>query len=171
MLVEGSCRNRKPISASSRGCLSGQGKVRFSREEDGKLLWLINEFGASNWEEIAGKMNSRSARQCRERYKQHLDPSLKQGEWSRSEDVSLLQLFEKYGNSWNLIAKHYEGRSRIAVRNRYFVIKRGIVNYCEKEGVAESRKETAETVKNEVDLFDEGAFEWLSDVEFYAGWR
>ena len=48
--------------------------------------------------------------QCRERWLNHLDPSLKKGEWSKEEDDILLRAQAKWGNSWTRIAELLPGR-------------------------------------------------------------
>ena len=48
--------------------------------------------------------------QCRERWANHLDPSLKKTAWSIDEDILLDQLQAKYGNRWSYIAPYLPGR-------------------------------------------------------------
>jgi hypothetical protein len=53
---------------------------RWTQEEDKLLLSLVNRFGTKDWCMIAlGALNNRTPRQCRERYKNHVKPSLRSG--------------------------------------------------------------------------------------------
>lgn len=98
---------------------------KFSPEEDAKLIHLVEAYkDAPHWRTIASKMNGKTARQCRERYGNYLNPKLKQSEWSRDEDEIILTYHEKFGNHWNKIASKLEGRTGNSVRNRWFILKR-----------------------------------------------
>lgn len=59
---------------------SGKGSVRkqaWTAEEDAKLLELVERHGPSNWSRIAADLPSRIGKQCRERWHNHLSPSVK----------------------------------------------------------------------------------------------
>ena len=43
-------------------------------EEDSKLISLVNQHGTLDWRHIASEMECRDAKQCRERWMNHLDP-------------------------------------------------------------------------------------------------
>jgi Myb-like DNA-binding domain len=53
--------------------------VQYNRSatEDAKLIGLVGQWGAKKWSNIASAMGTRSAKQCRERWVNTLDPSLK----------------------------------------------------------------------------------------------
>jgi hypothetical protein len=48
--------------------------------------------------------------QCRERWLNHLDPSINKGEWTEEEDQILLKAQAQWGNSWTKIAELLPGR-------------------------------------------------------------
>lgn len=54
-------------------------------EEDEKLAQLVHELGARHWSKIAEKMPGRRGKQCRERWFNHLDPTVKKEGWSHEE--------------------------------------------------------------------------------------
>ena len=105
-------------------------KDRFSVAEDSKLLKLVDKFtkaGKSDkidWSRIAKIMKNKTARQCRERWNNYLNPNLKQGEWTPEEDRLLLLKYNEIGTHWNVLAKSFEGRSGNNVRNRFLTLKR-----------------------------------------------
>ncbi|EAX90073.1 Myb-like DNA-binding domain containing protein [Trichomonas vaginalis G3] len=93
---------------------------RFSQAEDLLLKNLVEEAnGVVNWKDIASKMGTRSARQCRERYKNYLKPTIIKKNWTKDEDALILQKYQELGNKWESIARFLKGRSGSDTRNRY----------------------------------------------------
>lgn len=89
----------------------------WSPEEDRKLMELISIFGASNWVKISNSLNTRTPKQCRERYHQNLKPSLNRTPISAEEGELIEKLVAKHGKKWAEIARHLNGRSDNAVKN------------------------------------------------------
>lgn len=56
------------------------------------------------------KLKKRSAKQCRERWHNHLDPSIKKAPITIEEEVRIFGLYKQYGNKWARIAKELENR-------------------------------------------------------------
>lgn len=75
-------------------------KARFSLQDDKLLTAIIQSVGTSNWEMIASLMETRTARQCRERWTHYLSPTIQTKEWEPIEDSFLLTLVEKMGSKW-----------------------------------------------------------------------
>jgi len=97
----------------------------WSAEEDDLLKELIQN-GQKRWSEIAHRLNTdmhrglqvRSGKQCKERWNNHLNPSINRGEWTLEEDISLLELYQKLGNRWSLIARELPTRTESSIKNR-----------------------------------------------------
>lgn len=70
------------------------------------------------WTAIAIQLN-RSGVQCQARWSEVLDPSIKKGRWSASEDSSLVSLHNKHGSSWNKIAERMRVRTQRQCRSRW----------------------------------------------------
>lgn len=54
-------------------------------------------------------MPGRVGKQCRERYLNHLDPSLRHGPWTDEEEQLLLSLHARLNNQWAEIARQIPG--------------------------------------------------------------
>lgn len=95
---------------------------RFSKEEDDKLLILVNNFENKdliNWNRVASKMQDRTPRQCRERYLNYLMEKNKKGDWSKEEDELILSLYNQIGPKWAKMTSYFNKRSNIDIKNRY----------------------------------------------------
>lgn len=64
-------------------------------------------------------MNVKEAKHCRERWVNHLNPSLVKGNWSVEEDLIILETQYLQGNKWSEIAKKLTGRTENSVKNRW----------------------------------------------------
>ena len=92
---------------------------KFTNEEDEKLKNLVSTYGAGDWRNIAAHMDNRNARQCRERWKHYLSPSVSNGPWTESEDELLREKYNELGSQWSRIAKFFPTRTDITVKNRW----------------------------------------------------
>ncbi|KAL3785912.1 hypothetical protein HJC23_008107 [Cyclotella cryptica] len=96
-----------------------KGKGSWTPSEDAILRDKRAEFGRK-WSKIAEFLPGRSGKQCRERYVNHLNPSLKRGEWTDDEEAVLIAMREHSGNKWTHISKQLPGRSDNDVKNHYY---------------------------------------------------
>ena len=105
-------------------------KGRWSEPEDDTLVNCIKS-GMIKWPEIAAKLPGRTIRQCRDRWQDHLDPSISKASWTELEDKTLVDAQAKllpgrYGNlprgSWSDIAKLLPGRTAKQASNRWTLL-------------------------------------------------
>lgn len=78
---------------------------------------------------IALSMHGRTGKQCRERYTNHLDPSMKNTPWSMEESKIVRDLFPKFGTKWSQYMAFLPGRSDNSIKNRYHTISRKSSDY------------------------------------------
>lgn len=105
--------------------------TRWAHQEDDYLrefhAKLSQERTAENfWEKLAVLMKNagyfKTPKQCRERWAQHLDPSLSNLKWTQEENMRLLELQQRNGNKWKDIAAHFPRRTDNGIKNQFFSI-------------------------------------------------
>ena len=88
-----------------------------SQAEDSILLNLVNVHGAHNWVRISQAIQTRSPKQCRERFHQNLKPNLNHDPITPEEGLLIEQMVGEMGKRWAEIARRLRGRSDNAVKN------------------------------------------------------
>lgn len=91
----------------------------FTPKEDKQLIELVKEYGDRNWRVISKKMENRTTRQCRERYRNYLSPNLTNGPWTAEEDLLLEQKYVELGPKWAAISQFFKNRSDVNIKNRW----------------------------------------------------
>ena len=94
-------------------------KKIWTAEEDALLLSVIDQVGFTNWTLVGKHISSRTGKQCRERWCNHLHPDLKKTDWTLEEDRIIETLQGMIGNQWSKITKALPGRTDNAAKNRY----------------------------------------------------
>ncbi|KAG7653702.1 SANT/Myb domain [Arabidopsis suecica] len=72
--------------------------------EDEILKAAVMKYGKNQWARISSLLVRKSAKQCKARWYEWLDPSIKKTEWTREEDEKLLHLAKLLPTQWRTIA-------------------------------------------------------------------
>ena len=62
------------------------------------------KYGLNQWSRISSLLVRKSAKQCKARWYEWLDPSIKKTEWTREEEEKLLHLAKIFPCQWRTIA-------------------------------------------------------------------
>jgi hypothetical protein len=94
-------------------------KGSWTREEDELIITFVREKGTKDWTKLASLLPGRIGKQCRERWRNHLDPEVNRTAWTEEEDQILIAMCEKLGSKWVKIAEFLPGRSDNSIKNRW----------------------------------------------------
>ena len=86
--------------------------------EDEILKAAVMKYGKNQWSRIASLLHRKSSKQCKARWFEWLDPSIKKTDWSRPEDEKLLHLAKLMPTQWRTIAP-IVGRTAAQCLERY----------------------------------------------------
>lgn len=116
--------------------------MRWTEAEDEDLLRARSAQPDAKWSEISKCMTNRSAKQCRERWVNHLGLTPSKP-WSSEEDCKLLFQAITHDKEWSKVVDKMEGRTIQQVKNRYSVLIKG------KKSKARSRLEFSDALTND----------------------
>ncbi len=76
----------------------------WKNSEDEVLKAGVMKYGKMQWARVASLLARKSAKQCKARWYEWLDPSIKKTDWTQEEEEKLLHLAKLMPNQWRTIA-------------------------------------------------------------------
>ncbi|KAI9297172.1 Homeodomain-like protein, partial [Neoconidiobolus thromboides FSU 785] len=95
-------------------------KGAWTKEEDGLLIQLMNENkNTISWSSFGRVIKTRTGKQCRERWHNHLDPNVNKAPFTDQENQIILDMYHKIGPKWATISKQLVGRPDNSIKNHF----------------------------------------------------
>jgi hypothetical protein len=112
------CKRRWQYTLDPSIDLASGHRGKWAEDEVSKLRDAIKTHGAKNWVTVATLVPGRTKQQCRDRWKDALDPSIDRangstGKWAEDEDSKLKDAVQTHsGKNWDAIAALVQGRTK-----------------------------------------------------------
>lgn len=114
-----------PVRSSKRSPRPPRVTGAWLPREDAALSGVVACHGAQHWSQIASHVTGRTAKQCRERWVNHLAPGINKEPFSAAEDQLLWEAVSEHGTKWTDIARTVlVGRTEHQLKMRWVHVQR-----------------------------------------------
>jgi hypothetical protein len=111
---------RSRRSAKDQGQAWSAGELKLLLQSVEKQLQPDDPGGQRvDWLKVAGQLSRRTAKQCREKWRNDHRPGVRKGEWSQQEELVLAKAHAKHGSRWLEVVKYLPRRSENCIKNRW----------------------------------------------------
>ena len=98
---------------------------KWSAEEDNLLIQMVEQ--NARWGVISKRLSNefhkgaqvRSGKRCKERWCNHLNPTIYKGPWTPQDDLKLVKLIQQHGKQWSIISQSIPERTVNSIKNRF----------------------------------------------------
>lgn len=94
-------------------------KNKFSPGEDKKIVELFKKYGDGYWNLISSCLYRKTAKQCKERYENYLNPNINKKVWTQEEDKLLMEKAKTLNLEWVKISPFFKEKTINQLKNRY----------------------------------------------------
>ena len=99
----------------------------WKNSEDEILKAAVMKYGLNQWSRISSLLVRKSAKQCKERWEEWLNPNIKKTEWTKEEEEKLLLLSKSFPSQWKTIGQ-FIGRTAFQAMEHYEKLLDKIIN-------------------------------------------
>ena len=132
-------------------------KGPWTPSEDELLIEYVKKYGPKRWNVCAEFLKNRTSKQCREHWKNCLDPEIKKGDWTFEEDLILMAFYSKCKGSWSQLIHYFNDRTENSIKNRFFSELRKIA--ANDPNKKEKKRSSKIDLKNLLRYLDQGISE------------
>ena len=133
--------------------------------EDEILKAAIAKYGLNQWSRVSSLLPKKSAKQCKQRWKEWLDPRIKKLDWDRSEDEKLLRLIKLRPNQWNSIGIMMNRTVNQCIERYQQLLGESLETEASANGIGE---DSLKLVGNSVNTNDQGQIEGVDSLNLNA---
>jgi hypothetical protein len=138
--------------------------IYFSQDDDFRLAALVAMYGSSNWSQISRLMMNKNERQCKERWTNYMNPSVKKDGFTEEENTELVGKVSEKGFRWKAISKDFEGRTEAMIKNQYKVLQRSQQKTSETHSLTRSQNTSKTSSKTPTQISSQASSQTQSRI-------
>ncbi|KAJ3445814.1 myb-like DNA-binding domain containing protein [Anaeramoeba flamelloides] len=97
-------------------------KGAWNKTEDNLLVKYVKKLGDTTWPQISSLLKGRNSKQCRERWRNQLDPKINRDPLTKKEQELLKKKVDEIGTRWCILSTFFIGRPDNMLKNYYYSI-------------------------------------------------